>query len=56
MKHLHSVEKRKILSPQKNISSNQLFSNLATKQLVTPLDDEVQDDYVLEELFQFHDD
>ena len=28
---VHSVEKRKILSHRKNISSNQLFSNLSSK-------------------------
>ena len=33
-----------------------LFKTMNHKQLVTPLDDEVKEDYVLEELFQFHDD
>ena len=32
--HIHSVEKREILSHQKNISSNQLFSKFISKNVV----------------------
>ena len=33
-----------------------VIKSMNNKQLVTPLDDEVQDDYILEDLFQYYDD
>ena len=42
--------------PRVILRDDYVIKSMNNKQLVTPLDDEVQDDYILEELFQFHDD
>ena len=42
--------------PRVVLRDDHVIKTMNNKQLVTPLDDEVKEDYVLEDLFQFHDD
>ena len=42
--------------PRVVLRDDYVIKTMNNKQLVTPLDDEVKEDYVLEDLFQFHDD
>ena len=52
----HQRQKKLRDFPRVILRDDYVIKSMNNKQLVTPLDDEGQDDYILEELFQFHDD